>query len=282
MSKIGELKKKILQVCYKAQEGHIASSFSILNILYILYNNILNINKNNLKDNNRDIFILSKGHASIGLSVILRDKGFIEESDLDSYCEYDSILGGHLDKNKVNGVEASTGSLGHGLPIAVGYAMSKKIQNNSGKVYVLIGDGELNEGSNWESIILAKQHKLDNLVLIIDYNKSNEKSINLGNIEQKMLAFGWDVESITGHNHFDIYNALKQNNKKDKPYCIVAHTIKGYGSKTIENNLPEYHHKIINSEELLNKLISEIEEHENQFIYNDFVKVGVDNEKTVQ
>lgn len=255
INEINSIKRNILQVAYDSKEGHIASSFSIINILYVIYKRILKIDINDLMNENRDIFILSKGHASLGLYAVLQNMGFISQSDLSSFCKLGSQLGGHPDRNKVNGVEVSTGSLGHGLPMAVGMALGYKIQKKNNRAFVLIGDGELNEGSMWESIILAAHHSLNNLTCIVDYNHSTDRAVYLGDLSNKFSAFGWAVRSINGHDNEEIYNALDSGNH-DAPMVIIANTIKGYGCKMMENN-PEWHHKSPNSEQL-DKMLEEL------------------------
>lgn len=247
-NEINSIKRNILQTAYDSKEGHIASSFSIINILYVLYKKILLLDPNDPNNSNRDIFILSKGHASLGLYAILQNMGFINQDEMKSFCKFGSQLGGHPDMNKVKGVEASTGSLGHGFPIAVGMALSAKIQNKNNKVFVLVGDGELNEGSMWESIMLASHLKLNNLSCIIDYNHSTDRAIHLGDLTSKFTAFGWNVISVDGHNNDRIFYALNSHDQ-EKPMAIIANTIKGYGCKMMENN-PEWHHKSPNSEQL--------------------------------
>lgn len=246
--RIVSLKKMILEVSANAKEGHIASAFSIMDILWVLYHKILSIDSKKPDDPNRDIFILSKGQASLGLYAILLEKGFFNQKTFKSFCEYTSILGGHPDRNKIPGVEASTGSLGHGMPIAVGVALGRKIKNKEQKVFVLIGDGECNEGTIWESALLAAHHKLDNLCCIIDYNHSTDRALLVGNIEDKFKSFGWKGLSIDGHNHKEIEKALKTKHV-NQPLAIVANTIKGFGAKMMENN-PAWHHRSPNQEEL--------------------------------
>jgi transketolase len=263
------IKKDILNISFKTKNFHIPSSFSILDILYILYYYILNINLYNLKDNNRDVFILSKGHAAIALYLILAKRGFISDLIFDNICKYNSILGGHPHIN-IPGVEVSTGSLGHGLPYAVGFSIGKNIQNNKGMVYCLIGDGEANEGTTWESALLASHYKLNNLHYIIDHNHSTDRALNVDSLAEKFSSFGWDADLICGHNHIDIYNSLVR--KSNKPMVTVCETIKGYGCKTLENN-PEWHHKSPCSKEELDFLIKQIEEHEKHIIYPKIVGV---------
>ncbi len=242
------LKKIILESAATAGEGHIASAFSILDILWVLYDKVLKVNPKNPNDPQRDRFFLSKGHASLGLYAVLAEKGFFNKNELKTFGKFNSILGGHPDRNKVPGVEASTGSLGHGFPIAVGVALAMKITNNKSRVFALIGDGESNEGTIWESAFLASHHKLNNLYCIVDYNHSTDRALSVGDIRLKFESFGWHSVSINGHNHQEIEQALLIRDSK-KPIAIIAETIKGNGSKTMENN-PAWHHKAPTSEEL--------------------------------
>jgi transketolase len=233
------LKRKIVDVAYKAKEGHIASAFSILDILDVLYTKYLKPN---------DKFVLSKGHASLGLYVILNKMNLITDEELNSFCEKNSILGGHPNCNKVPGVEFSTGSLGHGLPMAMGIAMAYKIKNIHGNIVCLIGDGEANEGTIWETAMLAAHHNLDNLTVIIDYNHSTDRAVDISNLRDKFTSFGWYVMTINGHNHDEILSSLNKELQDYVPKCIIANTIKGYGIPFMENN-PEWHHKFPNEEE---------------------------------
>ena len=243
-----KLIKRIVDVAYKAKEGHIPSSLSILDILYVLYNTVL-------KDNPDNKFILSKGHASLGLYAILEHFNLLEV-DLDTFCQFNSKLGGHP-TNKIKNVTASTGSLGHGLPIAVGMAMAEKIKGTNNKVYCIIGDGETNEGTIWESALLAANHKLDNLIVILDYNHSNDRALSLDNIIDKFKTFNWFTIDIDGHNIQQICVTVSNARYiNDKPKMIIANTIKGKGIKIMENN-PEWHHKTPNEEEY-NKIMEEL------------------------
>jgi transketolase len=244
---INNLKKIILELSYQIKEGHIASSFSIMDILYILYAKVIN--------HNEDKFLLSKGHASLALYTILYHNGFITKEQLYSFCKYNSELGGHPKLNPKLGIHCSSGSLGHGMPIAIGMALSKKIQNQSGNIYFLIGDGESNEGTIWESALLASQHNLNNLYCIVDYNHSTDQTLNMKNLGYKFFAFNWDVEYIHGHNHLDLLTSLLK--KSDKPKAIICETIKGYGCTTLEKSPNEWHHKSPSLDEL-NKLLEEL------------------------
>lgn len=249
-----KLKQIIVKASAKSGEGHIPSAFSVLDILWVLYDKVLSFNPKNQFDSKRDIFILSKGHASLGLYAVLAEKKFFSLSELENFGKFNSILGGHPDRNKVPGAEASTGSLGHGFPIGIGIALGLKIKKIDNKVFVLIGDGECNEGTVWESALLASHHNLFNLYCVVDYNHSTDRALDMGDIAKKFKAFGWDTCVINGHNHEEIYNALIKTS--DKPKAIIANTIKGYGSKTMENN-PAWHHKFPSSEEL-NVLLEEL------------------------
>jgi len=229
-----ELIKKIVQVSYESKEGHIPSSLSILDLLYVFYNNF-----------HEDKLILSKGHAALGLYVVLEHFGLLEE-EIFNFCKLNSLIGGHP-THKIKSVVASTGSLGHGLPIGLGMALGYKIQDIDRKVFVIIGDGECNEGTIWESALLAAHHRLNNLYCILDHNRSGDRALNLGNIFDKFTAFGWEVLDINGHDHEHILRAF--NLISLKPKLIIANTIKGNGVKIMENN-PEWHHKFPNDEEL--------------------------------
>lgn len=248
MSIINVLKKEILSAVNTAGEGHIPSAFSIIDILWVLYDQVLSIDPKNPLDDNRDRFIMSKGHGSLALYAVLAEKNFINKKELDSFASFDSILGGHPDHTKVPGIEASTGSLGHGFPFAIGIALALTIKKSKRRVYVLVGDQECNEGTIWESALLAANHKLDNLCLIIDNNHSTNRSLFLGDIMRKFEDFGWEAMMIDGHNHVEIYNALNEF-KKNTPTAIIANTIKGKGIMKMENN-PAWHHKCPTNEEL--------------------------------
>lgn len=244
---MNHLRAKIIAMASASGEGHVPSAFSILDILWVLYDRVLNITAHNIDDPERNRFILSKGHASIGLYVVLAEKGIIDPKLLDRYCKFDNPLGGHPDRTKVPGVESSTGSLGHGLPMAVGLALGAKIKKSPAKVYAIVGDGECNEGTIWEAAMLAAHHKLDNLYCIVDYNHSSDRALVLGDLRSKFEAFGWQTTSIDGHDQEMIYQALTKTGE-GQPLAIIANTIKGRGLKIMENNT-EWHHKSPNEEQ---------------------------------
>ena len=239
-----KIRKKILSVSYKTQSAHIGSSLSIVDIITVLYLKIINRNIKN-------IFILSKGHACLAHYCLLNQFKVISDKMLNTYGKNNSILMCHS-SHKVKGVNLSTGSLGHGLPVATGIALSNVILKRKEKVFVLLSDGELNEGSNWESILFAAHHKLKNLVIIIDYNKiqsldSVKNTIKLEPIKQKFLSFGCDAVLINGHNHKEILKAIKK--KSTKPLVIIANTIKGKGVSFMENKVL-WHYRSPNKIEL--------------------------------
>ena len=245
MDKQQSLKKirlDILQMVFNAKEGHIPSAFSIVEILFVIYDNM----------SESDRFFLSKGHASAGLYAVLAHFGYLSQDDLATFCRYDSKLGGHPHRLKINNVMNSSGSLGHGFPAAAGYALSKKILKESGRVFCIIGDGESNEGTIWETAMYAEQLKLNNLVCIVDNNKSQTRAMTSVNLKEKFEAFGWDTYEIDGHNIVKLEKVLFINNSgpRKKPLCIVANTVKGKGIKELEENYFAWHHKAPTEEEL--------------------------------
>lgn len=236
--------KKIIKSAFVGGEGHVPSALSILDIVFNLYKNVLNLNLIRKQSKNCDFFLLSKGHGCMALYAVLERFKFITNKDLNNFCSFSSRLGGHPNSTKVKYIEASTGSLGHGLPMSVGIAFAKKKKNYTGDVYTLIGDGECNEGSIWEAALLASFYQLNNLKCIIDHNKSTNRALKIDSIYKKFKSFNWDAVIIDGHNDKEITNSLKL--KKNKPLAIIAKTIKGKGIKIMENN-PEWHHKKIDN-----------------------------------
>jgi transketolase len=247
-SRLNQLKRQIITATTVTKEGHIPSAFSILELVWTLYDRVLRFDPQNPKCDGRDRFILSKGHGSLALYTVLAEKGFFPVSELNQYCTFHSNLGGHPDHNKVPGVEASTGSLGHGLPFGVGVAMALRIRQVDRRVFVLVGDAECNEGSIWEAVLLAAHHGLSNLTCIVDYNHSTDRALGMGNIAAKFSAFGWVATTIDGHDVVAIENALRAPDPQ-RPTVIVAETIKGRGVKEMENN-PAWHHRSPSKQEL--------------------------------
>lgn len=255
-----DLRKKIVDMIIKAEEGHIPSSFSIIDIISILYDKHLKYDPKMPDWEERDYFVLSKGHGCAALNVVLQKHGFIFQEALDNCGKFNAILGGHPDRTKVPGVEASTGSLGHGLPYSVGIALGQKILKTTNRVYVLVGDGECHEGSVWEAALIAQNMKLDNLCCIVDYNGSAAQILPHPDIAGQWRAFGWAVTVIDGHNADEINKAFKdfKKNKTVKPFVIIANTVKGKGVSFMETHGP-WHHKIPNATEY--KAIMEELEH---------------------
>lgn len=251
---IRELKSKIILAAKHADEGHIPSAYSILDILYCLY--ILLPRVSNIDFRKEDVFVLSKGHASLALYAILEQALFIGPEWAETFGDFNSEFGGHPDMCKISGVSASTGSLGHGLPFAIGKVLAKRINRKKSKIFCLIGDGELNEGTIWESLLLASHHKLSELTLIVDSNKTSERALALGNIESKLESFDFLVKRIDGHSHNSILEGLT-NFSNTKPIALIAQTIKGFGIKEMENN-PAWHHAVP-SEDELDRFLIELE-----------------------
>jgi transketolase len=246
-------RKKILKYIVGAKAGHTGGSLSCVDILNVLYNSVLKVSPENFASPDRDRYIQSKGHCVEALYVVLADKGFFPESDLNTLCQYKSHYIGHPTR-KVHGVEQNTGALGHGLPISVGTALAAKMDDKDYHVFTLLGDGELPEGSNWEAALTAAHYKLDNLCAIIDNNKlqitgANADVCNTYPIDSKFESFGWSVKEVDGH---DI-NALNEAFaalpfEKGKPSLIIAHTIKGKGISFMENSV-KWHHGVPDKEQ---------------------------------
>jgi len=246
-----KLISRIAELSLIGKEGHVPSALSILDIIWVIYNKIININLLKRRSRKRDFFILSKGHGCLAQYVVLEKKGIISKKDLNTFCKYKSNFGGHPDSNKIEGIECSTGSLGHGFPFAAGVAYGNKLLNIKSKVITLVGDGECNEGSIWETCMIASHHKLNNLICIVDKNKSSDRALKIDDLKSKFKSFGWLAVNIDGHSQKEIFKAL--NIKSRKPLAIIANTIKGKGINFMENN-PEWHHKILN-QDLFKKII---------------------------
>jgi transketolase len=245
------LRLRIVDMICRSGEGHIPSSFSIVDILEYLYGNELRINPKKTKSKYRDYFILSKGHGAAALYVVLEKYGFLSESEISLYGRIQGILGGHPDSTKVPGVEASTGSLGHGFPMATGIALGLKIQKRQNRVFCLVGDGECQEGTIWESANIASNQKLDNLTVIVDWNESAQQLMQIENLEARWNSFGWVSAIADGHSYESLKDSmtLLKKTSSGKPKVILARTIKGKGVPFLEGH-GVWHHKIPNPEEL--------------------------------
>ena len=249
-----KLRYSIVKMSNETKSPHLASSLSCIDIVATLYDAILNLDIKNPKWELRDRFILSKGHAATALYVALEHKGFITKNDLKSYTKKDSLLEEHPSP-KLQGVEAATGSLGHGLPIGCGIALSAKIKKKNFMTYVLMSDGECNEGSVWEAALFASAKKLNKLCAIIDYNKwqatgKSKDILNLNSLVEKFEKFGWIVKEIDGHDHDLIYKTcLFAKKEVSKPTMIIANTIKGKGVSFMEDD-NNWHYRIPNNKEV--------------------------------
>ena len=248
-----QLRKRLLEIIFQAGAGHTGGSLSCLDILSVLYNRVLRVSPESFPDAGRDRYIQSKGHSVEALYVVLSDRGFFPDSDLDTLCQYKSPFVGHPTR-KIPGIEMNTGALGHGLPISVGMAIAGKLDDATHRVFTLLGDGELAEGSNWEAAMAASHYKLDNLIAILDHNTlqitghtrdvcSNEP------VDEKFRAFGWAVRLVNGHDFSELTRALTAPPERDKPTCVIANTIKGKGVSFMENNV-KWHHRVPTEAEL--------------------------------
>lgn len=252
----------LLKYIKMANAGHTAGDLSCIDILNVLYHDVLNVSPEYFSDPLRDRFVQSKGHSVEALYVILAERGFFPESDLETLCRYQSPYVGHPTR-KVHGIEFNTGALGHGLAISAGIALAAKKDSAAYRAYTLLGDGELAEGSNWEAAMFASHYQLDNLTAILDHNTlqitgSNREVCSPYPIDQKFRAFGWEVTEVDGHNIPELRTTLnKLPLSKGKPSLVIAHTIKGKGVSFMENVL-KWHHGVPNDEEY-QQAITELE-----------------------
>lgn len=246
-----DLARKIIETSYLNKEGHVASAFSILDFLLYLYSDRLT---------EKDQFILSKGHGCLAFYAVLLKKGVLSEQDFYSFCQPGSKLGGHPSSKKIKEILVSTGSLGHGLPFSVGLALAKKIKKEPGIVYCLIGDGEANEGTIWESALIAATYNLNNLICVMDFNKSGERAIKLNDCACKFSAFGWKSHRVqNGNKVLDIQDEFEVLDYEldSRPNFIQLNTVKGFGCPIMENN-PEWHRKIPSSDAEVQELIKSL------------------------
>lgn len=241
-----------LRMVHRARASHIGTALSMMDLLAVLYADVMQVRPEDPTWEGRDRLIVSKGHGAVGLYAVLAECGFFPVDELETYGQDGARLMGHV-SHKVPGIELSTGSLGHGLPVAAGMAMG--LPNR--RVFCLVGDGELNEGSNWEAIMFAAHHRLRGLTVIVDHNKIQsfgrvEEVLNMGSLADKFDAFGWRTMEIDGHDHDEIREALKPT-EETRPTCVVAHTVKGKGVDYMEDDLA-WHYRSPNAEQLENAL----------------------------
>jgi transketolase len=258
-----ELRRTIVRILEAARRGHVGATFSLVEILRVLFDDVLNYKADEPKWPERDRFILSKGHGCLALYPLLAEKGFFPEEELWKFCKSDGILGGHPE-HKVPGIEASTGSLGHGLSIGIGFALNARFQKSSHRVFVVIGDGESNEGSVWEAALCAGKHRLSNLTVLVDYNKhqsyaSTSEVQDLEPLADKWKSFGFSVKEVDGHDVGDLRSTLSGLPfDSAKPNAIICHTIKGRGVSYAENNMV-WHHKSKFSDDEIQSLFKALE-----------------------
>jgi transketolase len=232
-------RREIITMTSVAKASHVGSALSVVDILSVLYAGVANVAPETIDEVDRDIVILSKGHAASALYSVLAIQGFFPREWLNAYCENDAPLGGHVTFKGVPGVELSTGSLGHGLPYGLGIAMSRKMSGVSGRVFVVMSDGECDEGTTWESAMIANHHGLDNLTVIVDRNRiqsltSTEETLKLEPFADKWEAFGWETRVTNGHDYESLSEAFT---KSSGPICVIAETTKGKGVDFMENSV---------------------------------------------
>lgn len=257
-----ELRKMILKAISTGGRGHLGPALSLLEIVSTLYDSVLNHDPRFPESSERDVFILSKGHGCLGLYAVLAQNGYFPIEELTTFCKYDSRLGGHPEWHNLQGIEFSTGSLGHGLAVAVGIGRAFQLKKSTRRVFVLVGDGELGEGSIWESALHAAKYSMSNLSLIVDYNHMQaygdvDSVLPLETLRDKFVSFGFNVNEINGHCRSSIIEALTIKRSAKKPNVVIAHTIKGKGIKLAENS-SEWHHKAKIKESDIAKLLSEL------------------------
>lgn len=241
-----QIREWIVEISHKSGHGHIPTCFSVVEMLISVYDTMKHDPKNPKWDQ-RDIFILSKGHAALAHYCTLANYSYFPINDVFAFGSYGSIFGCHADRKRVPGIEASTGSLGHGIGLAVGMALAFKIKKSSQRVFVIVGDGEANEGSVWEAVAVATHLKLSNLTILFDANNSQTRCQPIPNPEERFKAFGCNTVSVDGHNIEKLKHAISQ--QSDNVSVIVANTVKGYGSKMLVNDMWAWHRRSPTAEE---------------------------------
>ncbi len=243
---LSHLRRTIINTCAKAGEGHIPSALSVLDIVHVLYDGVLNVDPSCPEHPDRDRFVLSKGHGCLALYAVLAQHGFIPNDWLARFCQAGAELLGHPERDVAHGIEATTGSLGHGFPIACGIAAGLKIMGSEARVFCLVGDSEMEEGSCWEAAHLATKHELSNLTVIVDNNGNSPNRLDnapfVSDLASKFRAFGWFVSRVSGHDHDALRSALSLKSGS-MPFCVIADTVKGYGVPEMERNAAAWHHR---------------------------------------
>jgi transketolase len=251
------LRRRMLRLIHEAGAGHTGGGLSCLDILNVLYHRILRVSPETVADPLRDRYVQSKGHCVEALYAVMADRGYFPDADLDTVCRYKSYYVGHPTR-KIKGMEMNTGALGHGLPVCLGMALAAKMDGAGYRVFTLLGDGELAEGSNWEAAMAAAHHRLDNLTAILDHNTlqisgPTREVMSNEPLDEKWRAFGWEVRPVNGHDYADLTRALTTPPPAGKPLLIVANTVKGRGVSFMEN-VGKWHHGVPSEAELAQAL----------------------------
>lgn len=261
-----KIRRHAVQMTHLGRSSHVGAVLSIADILAVLYGKVLRVRPNNPKWEGRDRFILSKGHAGAGVYAVLAECGFFPKSWLKTHYQNGSLLSGHVSHKGIPGVEFSTGSLGHGLSVGAGIAYGAKMDDQDYRTFVLLSDGECDEGSTWEAALFAGHYRLDNLVAIVDYNKIQslapvKETLDLEPFEDKWRAFGWETATVDGHDHKQLVEVFKSLplGKAGKPNCILAHTVKGKGVSFMENTVL-WHYRTPQGDEY-ERALKELEDH---------------------
>jgi transketolase len=258
------VRRHVVEMTSRGGSSHVGSALSIADIMSVLYGRVMRVNPQDPKESTRDRFILSKGHAGAAVYAVLAETGFFPVAKLADHYQNGSDLSGHVSHKGIPGVELSTGSLGHGLPVGTGMAKAAKLKGEDHRVFVLLSDGECDEGSNWEAILFAAHHQLDNLVVIVDYNKLQSlapvaETLGLEPFTDKWISFGWSVVEVDGHDHDALSSALESlPATENRPTCVIAHTTKGKGVSFMENSVL-WHYRTARGEEL-NAALAELEQ----------------------
>ena len=258
-----ELRSMVLDALEGGGRGHLGPALSLLEIVRALYDSVLLHDPTNPMLTNRDRFVLSKGHGCLSLFTVLADHGYFPTSELKGFCSFDSKLGGHPERATLPGIEFSTGALGHGLSVGIGMAMASRLRNEHWRTYVLLGDGELNEGSVWEGAMHASKHQLGALTVIVDFNRMQasgdiDSIVSLSPLASKWEAFGFEVTEVNGHDVVQLAEVLGSSTiPKGKPRVVIAHTVKGKGFASAENSTA-WHHKAKITKDEISSLRAEV------------------------
>lgn len=274
-----KIRRHGVEMTHLSGGSHLGAILSVADIMAVLYTGVLNVDPKNPDDENRDRFILSKGHAGAAVYAALAETGFFDVNDLESHYQNKSMLSGHV-SHYVPGVDLSTGSLGHGLPVGIGMAYAGLKDGKSYHTYVVMGDGECDEGSVWEAALFANHYGIKNLTAIVDHNKMQsmdfcDKTLDLGNFEAKWESFGWNVISIDGNNHDELKAAFAKKFDNNKPKVIIANTIKGFGVPFMENDIL-WHYRFPHEGWEYDQAVTELHKIKPEGVEDDYTPYGID------